>query len=304
MRHGQYRFIVGFLALPLLVYLVFVISPYLQSFYIALTNWSGYTAQMEFVGLENFRRLIADDLFLRSLQHNLLLLILLPVITLAISLFLAFMLNVGGAGRNGLGRGVFGSRFYKIVYFFPQVLSISIIAVLWQFIYNPNNGALNGVLEKVGLSGLRQSWLGDPRLALWSLLAVMVWCGVGFYVVLFSAGMSAIPQEIYEACALDGAGRANVFFRITLPLLRETVQTGFVYTGIIALDGFALVQVMTVGPGGPDHSTTVVPYYLYTTAFRDSEAGYATSMGLAMLFITLVFAIFAIRISRRERIEF
>ncbi|MEU0732218.1 carbohydrate ABC transporter permease, partial [Streptomyces lavendulocolor] len=199
-----------------------------------------------------------------------------------------------------------GSKFYKFVFFFPQVISITIIAVIWFNIYNPDpdDGMLNSLLGAVGLDFLQNAWLGEKSLALWCISAVMVWGHVGFYVVLFSAAMASIPRDIYEAALLDGAGRFHTFFRITLPLLWDTVQTGWVYMGIIALDAFALVQIMSVNMGGPDGATDVMPLRLYLTAFRDSQFGYAAAMGVAMLIVTMTFAVLTMRFARRERIEY
>lgn len=308
MRHGKYRFIIGFLAAPLALYAVFVISPFVQAFQISTTDWSGLTPDMGFVGLDNYDKLLHNDLFWTALWHNVILLAVLPVVTLGLGLFFAFMLNVGGPRRkDSVVAGVRGAGFYKVVYFFPQVLSITIIAVLWQQIYNPDpeEGMLNALLGGVGLDALQQSWLGDGNLALLCIMAVMVWANVGFYVVLFSAAMASVPRDIYEAALLDGAGRTATFFRITLPLLWDTVQTGWVYMGIIAMDAFAVVQIMSVENGGPDHATEVVPLLLWKTAFRDSsQYGYAAAMGVAMLVVTLLFAVLTMRFARRERIEY
>jgi N-acetylglucosamine transport system permease protein len=304
MRHGKYRFIVTFLVAPVAIYLIFVIWPYVQAIILSMTDWSGLTPTQNFIGLANYIKLAQDDLFWISLWHNIILLIVLPLITLTLGLFFAFMLNVGGRKKkNSAIAGVAGSKFYQVVYFFPQVLSVTVIAVLWQSVFNPNNGALNSGLRAVGIPSTI-SWLADPNLALACIIAVMVWWQVGFYVVLFSAGMAAIPDDIYEAVTLDGATRITTFFRITFPLIWDTIQTGWVYLGIIAMDAFAVVQVMTIGPGGPDNSTTVLPFYLWDKAFNQGQAGYATSMGVAMLIVTLLFAVLTLRFSRRERIEF
>lgn len=308
MRHGKYRFIIGFLAVPVALYAVLVISPFVQDFQISMTDWSGLTPERNWVGFDNYQKIMHNDLFWKALWHNVLLLLIVPVVTLALGLFFAFMLNVGGRGKGSASvAGVRGSGFYKIVFFFPQVLSVTVIAVLWQQIYNPDpdDGLFNSLLGQLGLSSLQQTWLGDPKLALACIMAVMVWANVGFYVVLFSAGMSSIPGDIYEAALLDGAARGTTFFRITLPLLRDTVATGWVYMGIIAMDAFALVQLMSVNNGGPNEATDVVPLLLYKTAFRDnSQYGMAAAMGVAMLIVTLVFAVLTLRLSRRERIEF
>ncbi len=302
MRHGKYPFIIGFLAAPVILYVVFVVSPYIQAFYIAVTNWKGISANPQYIGLENFTRLVHDEVFWAAVRHHLVLLIAMPLITIGIALFFSFLLNLGGGGSGGRMKGVAGSGFYRVVYFFPQVLAVAIVGVLFQAIYRPDEtGVINGLLDKVGVSPI--GWLTEPKLALWSIIGVMVWQAVGFYVVLFSAGMSAIPRDVFEAAALDGASRFRLFFSITLPLLWDTLQVGWVYLGITAFDGFALVQVLSVNLGGPDNSTTVLPLEIWRNAFNFSKFGYASAMGVALFFMTITFAALTLRVTRRERIE-
>ncbi|MFE7133777.1 carbohydrate ABC transporter permease [Streptomyces sp. NPDC057638] len=306
MQHGKYRFIVGFLTAPLALYALFVIWPFIQSIYYSFTDWTGLSPDFKMVGFDNYQRMWDDDVFWKSLQHSVLLALLLPLVTLGLALFFAFMLNVGGRRRKGAAiAGVRGSSFYKIAYFFPQVLSIAIVALLFQFAYNPKDGAINSFLDALGFDA-QPLWLGDPNLALWCIMAVMVWSTVGFFVVLFSAGMASIPRDFYEAALLDGANRFTTFFRITLPLLWDTIQSGWVYMGVLALgaEAFAMVQIMSVGPGGPDYSTTVLPLHVYQVAFRDGQAAYATTIGVALLFVTLAFAAIVMKLGRRERLEF
>ncbi|MGH3310276.1 MAG: carbohydrate ABC transporter permease [Streptomyces sp.] len=309
MEHGKYRFIVGFLIVPLTIYAVFVIWPFIQSIYYSFTDWTGLSPDFKMVGFDNYTKVLSDDIFWKSLQHSLLFLLLLPLVTISLALFFAFMINVGGRRRkNSAVSGVRGSSFYKIVYFFPQVLSIAIVALLFRFAYNPRSGAINAALDGVGLSGLKAAWLGDPKTALWAVMVVMVWSTVGFFVVLFSAAMTSIPRDYYEAALLDGADRITTFFRITLPLLWDTVQSGWIYMGILALgaEAFAVVHIMTVGPsgGGPAYSTTVLPLYVYQKAFRDGQAAYATTIGVALLVVTLAFAAVVLKLGRRERLEY
>lgn len=146
MHHGKYRFIVSLLAVPLAVYAVFVVSPYVQAFPIAFTNWEGLSASYQYIGFGNFVTLFHDSVFWVALRHNLFLLVSLPVIIVTLSLFFSAALNYQG--------GVPGARIYKVVYFFPGVLSIAIIGVLWQFVFEPRNGLLNGFLRAIGLDGL------------------------------------------------------------------------------------------------------------------------------------------------------
>ncbi|MGV9426072.1 carbohydrate ABC transporter permease [Streptomyces sp. NPDC003656] len=308
MQHGKYRFIVGFLALPLGLYALFVIWPFIQSIYYTFTDWTGLSPEFRTVGFDNYQRMLHDDIFWKSLWHSLLFALVLPLVTLGMALFFAFMINVGGRRRRGgpAISGVRGSGFYKIVYFFPQVLSIAIVALLFTFAYNPDTGMINSFLRDIGLGSIQPLWLGDPSLALWCVMAVLVWSTTGFFVVLFSAGMASIPVELYEAALLDGASRFATFFRVTLPLLWDTVQSGWVYMGILALgaESFAVVQIMTTGPGGPDYSTTVLVLYVYQKAFRDGQAAYATTIGVALLVVTLAFAAIVMRLGRRERLEY
>ncbi|BAC69961.1 MULTISPECIES: carbohydrate ABC transporter permease [Streptomyces] len=307
MQHGKYRFIVGFLVAPLALYAIFVIWPFIQAIYYSFTDWTGLSPDFKMVGFANYTRMFDDDIFWKSLRHSLVFALLLPLVTLSLALFFAFMLNVGGRRRKGAAiTGVRGSGFYKIAYFFPQVLSIAIVALLFQFAYNPNDGVINGTLQAIGLGSVQPDWLGDPNLALWCVMAVLLWSTVGFFVVLFSAGMASIPKDFYEAALLDGASRFTTFFKITLPLLWDTVQSGWVYMGILSLgaEAFAAVQIMTVGPGGPDYSTTVLPLYVYQSAFRDANAAYATTIGVALLVVTLLFAAIVMRLGRRERLEY
>lgn len=202
MKHGRLPLIVTFLVPPLLLYVVFVVSPYLQAFQISTTDWLGYSAEANPVGMANFRALWHDDYVWNALKNNAILLALVPVFTIAFGLFFATMLSMGGRrGRAGV-TGVRGGAFYRTVYFFPQVLSVVIIAALWKEVYHPTSGLLNGILGTVGVSG--PAWLGDPDFAFWCVLAVMVWSNVGFYVVLFGAAMSAIPRRSTRRCCSTG----------------------------------------------------------------------------------------------------
>lgn len=304
MRHGKYPFVAAFLAPPLALYGIYVVSPYLQAFYISLNSWSGFSANIEYVGLKNYRRLLSDDEFWNSFFNNMILLVALPIITILLGLFFASMLNVGGRRGRAAISGVAGSAFYRVVYFFPQVLSVAIVGVLWLYVFEPRAGLLNTMLRTVGLEALTQAWLGNPDFAFWCVLAVMVWMNVGFYIVLFSAGMQSIPKDIYEAALLDGASRFMTFWRVTVPLLWDTIQVAWIYLAIIALDAFALVQIMLGNAGGPSRSGDVMGLNLYRTAFNNFNFGYASAMGVALFFLTLTIAVASMRITRRERIEY
>ncbi|HEY2672559.1 MAG TPA: sugar ABC transporter permease [Rugosimonospora sp.] len=303
MRHGKYPFIAGFLVIPVVLYAVYVIWPYAQAFYLSFTDWHGISANLHFIGFANYTKLFHDPVFWKAVEHNIMLLLALPLITIAIALFLSFMLNVGGRSSGGKTRGVWGSKFYRVVFFLPQVLSLAIIAVLFQEILRPDNaGAINSIVHAAGATNI--GFLTNPTIAMWTIIGVLVWQSVGFYVVLFSAGMSSIPADIYEAAEIDGATRVTLFFRVTLPLLFDTVQVAWVYLGIAAFDAFALVNILTVDNGGPDGATTVLANEIYRDAFVYSRFGYASAMGVVLFFLTLTFAVLTLRLSRRESIEY
>jgi len=304
MRHGRYPFIASFLALPVLLYAVLVIYPTLRTFYLSMTVWRGFDVPPVWVGFENYTTLFKDDRFTQAIKHHLELLVVLPLVTIAIALFFAFLLNVGGGSSGGVRKGVWGSKFYRVVFFLPQVLAIVIVGVMFQTVYRSDNtGLINGILDVVGLAPT--ALLVNKNTALWAIMFVAVWQAVGFYVVLFSAAMASIPAEIYEAAELDGATRISLFFRVTLPLLWDTLQVAWVYLGIAAFDFFALVNVLAQenGYGGPDGATTMLGVELYYN-FTKSKLGYASAIGVVLFFLTLTFAALTLRVTRRESVEY
>jgi N-acetylglucosamine transport system permease protein len=304
LEHGKYPFILTFLVIPVALYGMFVISPYVQAIFISMTDWTGITASQNFIGFENYVWLFGDEQFWVALKNNVILLLVVPAVTLALGLFFASMLNVGRHGKSGI-EGVRGSGTYKIVYFFPLVLSHAIIGVLFKYVFAPTEagGILNGFLNAVGLDALATPWLGDPTFAFWCVVLVMIWSFVGFYVVLFSASMQSIPKEIYEAALLDGAGRFTTFRQVTLPLVWDTVQVGWVYMAIQAMDAFAFVHIMLGISGGPSRSGDVLGMALYRTAFNDYRFGRASALGVVLLIITLIVSVLFLRVARRERVE-
>ncbi|MEA2536838.1 MAG: N-acetylglucosamine transport system permease protein [Chloroflexota bacterium] len=294
-RRRRARFLITFLSPAIVLYSVFVLWPYAQSFYIALTQWRGVSANRTFIGLANFEKLVSDPNFWNALGHNGLMLIALPAATIGLALFFAALFAQGG-------RTVRGAGFYRVVFFAPQVMSVVAIGLIWSFVFHPTIGLLNGALSAAGLDGLKRTWLGDPDTVLWAIALVVVWQAVGFYMVLFIAGMQAIPMSLYEAATLDGASRWQAFWRITLPLLWGHVRTALVFISIGALDLFAIVQVMT--RGGPNRASDVVALFMYETAFSFSDFGYATAIGVALLLMTLTLAVLMLKATQREHIEY
>ena len=290
-------FMVVFLGVPLAIYLIFVISPFAQSIYYSLTDWSGFTKTQNVVGLANYTRLLHDDIFLKAVRNNILLAVVLPVVTLVLAVALATMVTIGGSSRGEV-RGLRGSSFYRVVSFFPYTIPAIVIGLMWGLIFDPSSGLVNGILTGIGLDGFESyPWLGDARTAMGATIFVMLWGFVGFYMVLFVAAIRGIPTEVFEAARLDGAGRFRTTVSITIPLLRDNVQTAYIYLGIFALDGFTYMAALNSG-GGPQNSTLVMSQVLFRTAFTQGKFGLASAMGVVLAVMTLLFAAIVFVVNR------
>jgi ABC-type glycerol-3-phosphate transport system permease component len=286
---GQTSFVLVFLGVPLAIYVVFVILPFVQAFYYSMTDWSGFSKKMNFVGLDNYVKLLQDGVFLKALGNNILLAVVLPPLTLVISLTLATLVTVGGPSQGEV-KGLARAGIYRIISFFPYVVPAIVIGIIWAQMYDPSNGLLNGILTSVGLSNFKSfAWLGDERTAMGASIFVIVWSMVGFYMVLFIAAIKGIPSDLYEAARIDGAGRFRTAISITVPMIRDNIRTAYIYLGILALDAFVYMQALNSN-GGPNNSTLTISQDLLVTAFRKSKFGYASSMGGVMAIITLAFA--------------
>ena len=282
-------FMLVFLVVPLALFLVFVIWPFGQAVYYALTDWSGFSADYNIIGLENFAKLWDDKLFKKAVQNNIVLAIIIPIVTITISLTFATMMTIGGS-RHGQLRGIRNSSFYRVVSFFPYVIPAIVIGLIWSQIYGPASGLLNGTLTRAGFQGFENfAWLGEQKTARWAVMFVIIWGFVGFYMVLFIAAIKGVPAEIYEAARIDGAGRLRMSTAVTIPMIRDAIQTAYIYLGILALDAFVYMQALAPS-GGPDNSTLTISQKLFRTAFTDGKFGYASAMGVVLAVVTLLFA--------------
>ena len=292
-KRERYLTISAFLFPAVALYVVFVLLPMAQAFHVALFRWRGLSMNREFVGLANFRKLLAEDpIFWQSLGHNLTFMAASLAIMLPLALFLAVMLS----------RKSRTSQAYRAVYLFPNVISIVAVAVLWSFVYHPTFGILNSILKSVGLGELVRGWLGEPGTALPSIIITSFWYSLGFYIVLFLAGIQNIPRTYYEAAVIDGAGSWQSFRHITFPLIWEILKLAVVYMVIHTLNIFGLVWVMT--EGGPSNHTDTLLTYLYRLAFIESNFGYATAVGVVAFIMIFAFSLTFIRMMRREVVEY
>ena len=290
-------FMIVFLGLPLLIFVVFVLAPFVRAIYFSMTDWKGFSPKMNFIGIDNYVKLWTDDKFRQALVNCIELGIVVPLVTIVLALAVASMVTVGGPSRGPV-RGIRASSFYRVVSFFPYVVPAIVIGIIWAQVYNPSAGILNWGLQAVGLKNFQNfAWLGDPRTAMAASMFVIIWSFVGFYAVLFIAAIKGISAEVYEAARLDGAGRFRTATSVTVPLIRDTIQTAYIYLGIAALDSF--VYMMALNPfGGPNNKTLTMSQDLYMTAFTKGQFGYATSMGVILAVVTLLFATIVFAVNR------
>jgi N-acetylglucosamine transport system permease protein len=288
-------FMAVFLGLPLVIFVVFVVSPFVQAIYYSMTDWKGFSADMNFTGLDNYVKLFHDDTFRHAVLNNIKLAIVVPLVTIVLALAIASMVTVGGPSRGPV-RGIRASSFYRVVSFFPYAVPAIVIGLIWAQVFDPARGILNRVLTGVGLDGfVNFAWLGGKPVSLYATMFVIIWSFVGFYAVLFIASIKGISAEVYEAAKLDGAGRFRTAVSVTVPLIRDTIQTAYIYIGIAVLDAF--VYMVALNPvAGPE--TIVMSQDLYNTAFRKGQFGYATSMGVVLAVVTLLFATLVFLVNR------
>lgn len=261
-----------FLLPALAVYAAFVLVPIVTSFFFSTLDWQGVGKQYTFVGLRNFRELLGDPVFWKSLRNNLTLVVASLGTQLPLGLGLALLLNTP----------IRGVRLFRTIYFLPLLMSTVAVGILWTSIYNPAFGVLNSLLAAVGLGHWQRGWLGEESTALWAVIATICWQFTPFYMILFRAALMNIPEELYEAARIDGCAGWQLFRYITVPLLRGTIRTAALLSLIGSLKYFDLVFIMT--GGGPNHATELMATYMYSQAFWRFRMGYASAIAV-MLFL-------------------
>ncbi len=281
-----------FLAPGLLLYTLFLMVPIGGSFVLSFFDWNGIkNVPLEFVGLENFQAVITDSTFWHSIKNILWFMVLTLATQLPIGLLLAVMLSERYRGY----------RLFKFAYFVPQVLSTTVIGLVWYFILMPT-GVLNTVLGSLGLDHLVKMWLVDKSTAMTSIILVNTWCGIGFHMTVSYAAISGIPDDIVEAAKLEGAVGLKKVFYIIIPMIWESIISSIVVIVTAVLKTFDLVYVMT--KGGPNGLTDVPSTLLYKEAFQYSDFGRASVIGVYIFILSVLFTVLSLRITKRERLEY
>ena len=271
----------------LLLYGVFLLWPIMQTVYLSMTDWNGLSATPTWTGLENYRRLVGDERFGAALWNNVLWVIG-SWFAQGLGLLLAALLSA---------TWIRGRTLFRTMLFVPATLSLVVVGIVWDQIYNPNTGLLNTALNAGGLDAISRGWLSDENTAMPAVIATANWTYFGFAMVIFLAGLQAIDRQLYEAAALDGAGAWRQFRHITIPGLRNQITLLLVISFINTLRTFDLIYVMT--NGGPGQKTEVVAYYIYSLAFITRQVGYGAAV--ATILTLMILAVTAVFLWARER---
>jgi raffinose/stachyose/melibiose transport system permease protein len=270
------RFITLGLAPSMLIYTLFVFVPVIWSAYYGFFDWKGI-GEAKFIGLKNYVEVINDTIFWRALKNNVIFVLASVFGQLPLALILAIVLYKNNALQ----------RFLRSAIFMPMVLSSVVIGMIWQYIYHPQIGILNFLLDYLGLGSWKLQWLSDSVIAIFSLIPPLIWSFVGLYLIIFISALQNIPGEIHDAAKIDGAEGARKMVSVTLPMIWTTVQVAIVLCISGSLKSFDLVYVMT--KGGPAHSTELLATYMYNSTFSSYRYGYGSAISTSIILLSLIF---------------
>ncbi|WP_295342051.1 carbohydrate ABC transporter permease [uncultured Subdoligranulum sp.] len=287
---GRSRFLVLCLAPATILFFIFMVIPTLNVFRMSLFERGAYSPTETFVGLANFQQLFKDTQFIRSMQNMILLVVVVTIVTFAFALVFAGILT---------REKIKGQNFFRVVFYIPNILSVVVIAGIFSAIYKPENGMLNSILGLFGKDPVL--WKGET-MVIPSLIIAMVWQAIGYYMVMYMASMSAVPESLYESANLDGAGRVTQFFQITIPLIWTNIRTTLTFF-IISTINMAFLFVKAMTSGGPNGASDVALNYMYS----QKDAGlYGYSMAIGVVIFLFSFALSAVvnKVTDREPLEF
>ncbi|MBV8212114.1 MAG: sugar ABC transporter permease [Verrucomicrobia bacterium] len=278
-----------FLAPALVIYSVVVVYPMLYSAYLSLFRWDGVAPKKVFVGFQNYVTLLThNEVFWIALKNNAIWLVAALLVPTSIGLGLALVLNSRFRG----------SHIFRSIFYFPAVLSLAVVGLIWTWIYHPDLGLANQLLDALGLKFLKRNWLSDPNIAIYPVILAATWNAVGLPMLLFLAGLQTIPQELHEAAKVEGAGPLQRFWHVTFPLLRETTLIVLAITSINALKAYDIIYAMT--NGGPANRTQLLSTWMYFLTYNYNEVGLGTAIAIVLFSLTLIFAIPYIRLMTRK----
>lgn len=261
-----------------------VLIPFGMNVYLSFTRFRG-VGSPQFIGIDNYTRLLGDPTFWTSFLNSLIFIFAMAIIPTALGVLVAAILFDFIAPRFGTRT----SSFMRAMFYLPQILPIAVAGVLWKWMHQPEYGVLNSILDTLGLGALRQNWLGDPDVAIWSVVNVLIWLQIGYTVVIFMAGLSRVDPALHEAAELDGAGWITRFRVITLNQLRPEIAVVIITTSVAALKVFAPIFVLT--RGGPGTSTMVPAYFSFYNFFTTTQVGYGAAVATVLALMVTIIAV-------------
>ncbi|ART75566.1 ABC transporter permease [Sutcliffiella horikoshii] len=288
----QSKWLYLFFVPGLIFYSIFFILPTISAVFYSFTDWDGLTTNFNFVGFENYTNLVTNDsIFIKSMTNNLKFMLFVVVFQTLFSLVFAVLL-VKNTKTN---------IFLRALYFFPTILSSISVAFIWSYMYDPNLGIINNLFTSVGLEMLANNWLGDQNIAIYSIAFVQVWFHTGQMLIIFVAGLQAIPEDLYEVAKIEGASRWQTFSKVTWPLIAPAATIVVAYTTIQSFKAFDLIYAMT--RGGPNYATEILATHIYTTAFRSFKFGYASAESVIFMLVIALITFLQFRVLRANRVE-
>ena len=281
-----------FLIPGLILYSIFFIIPTINAVIYSFTDWDGLSPDFNIVGFDNYINILTNDsIFLKAMGNNLKFMLFVLIFQTGFSLLFALFL-IKNTKTN---------VFLRALYFFPTILSSVSVAFIWSFVYDPNIGILNTILGYLNLEFLQQSWLGNQNIAIYSVAVTQVWFHTGQMLVIFVAGLQAIPKDLYEVANIEGASRWQRFRYVTWPMIAPSATIVMAYTTIQSFKAFDLIFAMT--RGGPNYSTEILATLIYTTAFRSFEFGYASAESVLFMIIIAIITVLQFRILRASKVQ-
>lgn len=291
---GRGRFIAICLTPAVLLFSIFMIFPTLNIFIMSTYKWGGYSSKKTFVGLKNFQKLFQDTKFIQSFQNTILLITVVTIVTIIFALVFAAILS---------RVSVRGSNIFRVIFYIPNILSIVVIAAIFSAIYDPSSGLLNSMLSIFrGREAEPILWLGEKNIVIFSIAGALIWQAIGYYMVMYMASMSSVPESIYESASLEGANKITQFFKMTIPLIWTNIRTTLTFFVISSINlSFLFVQATT--NGGPDGLTEVFLSYMYKQAYTNSSYGYGMAIGVVVFIFSFGLAGIVNWVTKREPLE-
>lgn len=275
-----------FLLPAAIVLVIFFFIPFFQTFILSFLDYSNNIYHPAFIGIDNYTALFKNPVFYKVLINTFIYLFVAVPVLAIFPLFLAILIN----------QKIRGTTLYKILIYLPVIVSIVVAAIAFKWLY-ADQGILNYIVTKLGLEPL--GWLTDPNVALYSVIIVTIWKGIGYYMIIYLAALMSVPNELYEACDIDGANFLTKHLTVTIPHIMPTIALVTTISAISAMKVFAEIYVMT--KGGPLNSSKTIVYYIYERAFENLDLGYASAMAVVLLAIVMVFSLVNILYFERDK---